>query len=1033
MSDVDAARTSFDGRKSKTHGFAPGDRAIHENDLTGPGPVGGNRTRKMAGIERSPRTVLLACLTVLVLVSSALLAIITLGPEGLGDRSEARESAINIPPVASCTISGQCIISIGGAVTFKSGSFDPDGTIVDFQWDFGDGVVVNGTAAEAQNTTHVYSCGGNYLVMHTVRDDGGATASDETSMHWVCVVPYNPDPYLPWDNSTTPFAVLSSDKDIIENNTLVNFNMTGSYGIGGWQWVNASDPSMGEDWNAGVEYITSMVLDFGDGTTPANVSTINMLAAHTYAAPGHYAARLNITANNSGNSVWTEIVATIHVLSPDLVVTEHIKNPDAVVKATIGEPYSLDPAINYDSAGLEVMMSVYETLVWYDGSSAANLKPVLAQEIPTLTNGLISSDGLNYTFNIRTGITFHDGTALTADDVVYSLHRVLRIHDPSSPHWMMSQVLDDYIAYSADRGRTVGYFLDQSAYNTTSSALREVLEPLGWSHIITEADVQAVAEHVITKVNDTMVNIRLLKPYAGFLQILAYSVGDIVSKDFVEAHGGIVNGEVNDYMQWHTCGTGPYLLVSWEIGSYIYMTRNDAYWGPRPALKDAYIIKANDVNTRISLLQGGYADTVYIPVKYESLFIDGTKYEVVKGYPTFDIIFMAFNFNLDSATAISQYGGVAITDTFFHDIQVRKAFSHMFNFSQYLGNVASGNGEQPNGVIPNGMWGYDASIPKYQYSLQLAADDLKNATSPYGDSWFEHGFVLPMFYNVGNLGRQTACEMIHESLMALSMMPGAGTIDATVNPLDWPQYLAQMYNDYGFMGLYSVGWGADFADPDDYTVPMLDPDYGTYAFFNGYRNDSITDLLRAAAVELDDTTRKQMYSDISMMVYEDVPYIWLNQPKSFHVQRSWLSGYQFNPMYWGGIYFPTLSKSNVEPVASFSVLPPTGDPTTVFTFDAWESYDVEDEKSVLEVRWDWESDGTWDTGWSTEKIATHQYPVEGTYEVALEVRDSNGLTSLDNGTVAVEPLIPEFTSIILPIVFMLVMVTAIRSVRTRRQ
>ena len=344
------------------------------------------------------------------------------------------------------------------------------------------------------------------------------------------------------------------------------------------------------------------------------------------------------------------------------------------------------------------------------------------------------------------------------------------------------------------------------------------------------------------------------------------------------------------------------------IGSYIHMTRNDAYWGPRPALKDAYIIMANDINTRISLLQGGCVDTAYNPIKYESLFTDTTKYEIVKGYLTFDLTFMAFKFNLDSATAISEFGGVAITDTFFQDIQVRKAFSHMFNFSQYLGNVASGNGEQPNGVIPNGMWGYDASIPKYQYDLQLAADDLKNATSPYGDSWFEHGFTLPMFYNAGNLGRQTSCEMIRSSLIALSTMPGAGAIDATVNALDWPQYLAQMYNTYSYMGFYVIGWGPDYADPDDYTVPMLDPDYGTYPYYTGYSNDTIRDLLRSAAVELNDTVRKDMYSNMSQKVYEDVPYVWLNQPKSFHLERSWISGYQFNPMYSTNILFKTLSK-----------------------------------------------------------------------------------------------------------------------------
>jgi peptide/nickel transport system substrate-binding protein len=487
------------------------------------------------------------------------------------------------------------------------------------------------------------------------------------------------------------------------------------------------------------------------------------------------------------------------------------------------------------------------------------------------------------------------------------------MHDPASPYWMLSQVLDDYVGMTAARTNatrtTVSWHLDHSDYNFTGSVIRDVLEPLGWSHVINENDVKNVTEAAVIKVNDTAVKFKLLKPYPGFLQIMAYTVGDIVSKDFVEAHGGVVGATHNDYMAQHMCGTGPYKLVTWEVGAKIHLTRNDAYWGPKPALKDAYVIKANDVNTRILMLKAGDADIIDVALSYESTFSDTSKYEITKGYPTFDLTFMTFNFNYDTATAIAQFGGLEITDTFFHDLHVRKAFSHMLDFVLYQSNVARGNGEQPNGVIPNGMYGYNASIPKYSYNLQLAADELKNATSPYGgESWYTHGFTLPMFYNAGNLGRQTSCEMVQASLRAISQMSGAGAMDATINPLDWPQFLDQMYNTYSYMGFYVIGWGPDYADPDDYTVPMLDPDYGTYPYFTGYSNDSITTLLRDAAIELNDTVRKDMYSQMSLKVYEDVPYVWLNQPKSFHVERSWLSGYQFNPMYSTNILFKTLSK-----------------------------------------------------------------------------------------------------------------------------
>ena len=79
-----------------------------------------------------------------------------------------------------------------------------------------------------------------------------------------------------------------------------------------------------------------------------------------------------------------------------------------------------------------------------------------------------------------------------------------------------------------------------------------------------------------------------------------------------------------------------------------------------------------------------------------------------------------------------------------------------------------------------------------------------------------------------------------------------------------------------------------------------------------------------------------------------------------------------------------------SPNASFTVSPPMGYPTTIFTFDASSSSDAETPLSELQVRWDWEDDGIWDTNWSTKKQAEHQYAQHGTYKVRLEVMDTDG-------------------------------------------
>ncbi len=88
----------------------------------------------------------------------------------------------------------------------------------------------------------------------------------------------------------------------------------------------------------------------------------------------------------------------------------------------------------------------------------------------------------------------------------------------------------------------------------------------------------------------------------------------------------------------------------------------------------------------------------------------------------------------------------------------------------------------------------------------------------------------------------------------------------------------------------------------------------------------------------------------------------------------------------------TQASGNTAPTASFTVNPPSRDTTTVFQFDASGSSDHEDAMAALQVRWDWEGDGTYDTSWSTIKTASHTYTTVGAYTVRLQVRDSGNLT-----------------------------------------
>jgi len=95
------------------------------------------------------------------------------------------------------------------------------------------------------------------------------------------------------------------------------------------------------------------------------------------------------------------------------------------------------------------------------------------------------------------------------------------------------------------------------------------------------------------------------------------------------------------------------------------------------------------------------------------------------------------------------------------------------------------------------------------------------------------------------------------------------------------------------------------------------------------------------------------------------------------------------------------SPAYTGPTAGFSVSPMIGTPSTHFQFDASGCTDAETETEDLEVRWDWNGDGTWDTAFSKMKNSSFQYTAPGAYSVILEVKGSSGLADTETKTVTV--------------------------------
>ncbi|MDD3242406.1 MAG: ABC transporter substrate-binding protein [Eubacteriales bacterium] len=164
-------------------------------------------------------------------------------------------------------------------------------------------------------------------------------------------------------------------------------------------------------------------------------------------------------------------------------------------------------------------------------------------------------NGLEYTIKLRDDVVFHDGSTMTADDVVFSFMRFV----------------DENHAYAG-----TGPFPNASVF---FSPVKEVVA-----------------------VDDTTVKFIMDEPCAPFLSYLTMSVASIVNADVIMANAD--NSALVD------SGSGPYQLVSWEKGVSLNLTRFDGYWGETAKTKDVVIEPVVEPLVRVTKLQNGEADIV---------------------------------------------------------------------------------------------------------------------------------------------------------------------------------------------------------------------------------------------------------------------------------------------------------------------------------------------------------------------------------------------------------------------------------------
>lgn len=338
-----------------------------------------------------------------------------------------------------------------------------------------------------------------------------------------------------------------------------------------------------------------------------------------------------------------------------------VPNPDVLIATVNDDVFNLDPAaVNGNDVGMDVILNVYDRLVAIHAEDGSVI-PSLSAEVPSIDNGLVSEDGLTYTFPLREGVVFSDGTDLTAEDVKYSWDRVIEMNLPEGQAPLFENVAETRV-------------VDDHTFEVTLGAVD-----------------------------------------ASFLAFLAaHPVASVVSQEAVEGNGGIVAGQPNEYMAQNMVGSGPYTLTSWERADRMSFDINPDYWGEPAHLPVRWELIVDSPATG---LQAKEYDIVDIsPTDVPS--IEPIEHAVVDT-SILDLQVLQIGMNMNIAEGALPEGDTIPLD-FFQDARVRQAFNYAFDYQGYIDGILGGLGGRGSFLLPVEMYGYDPDAPIYPTDPAMA-------------------------------------------------------------------------------------------------------------------------------------------------------------------------------------------------------------------------------------------------------------------------------------------------------------------------
>ena len=320
---------------------------------------------------------------------------------------------------------------------------------------------------------------------------------------------------------------------------------------------------------------------------------------------------------------------------------------------------TLDPAIGYDWTNWPAIKMVFDGLLDYD--SGTTIQPRLAEALPQ-----VSADGLTYTFKLRKGVKFQNGRELIADDVVYSITRVLnpKTASPGAGFFLGIKGAQDFID-----GKTS-----------------------------TVAGIKAVDAYTV--------EFTLSAPDVTFLNKMAINFAYIVPKEEVEKAGANFGHA--------PVGSGPYKLKEWVAGQRLVFERNPEYFFEGRPFIDTITVKVG-IEPDVALLQleKGEIQLMGDPPP-------GADWSRITNDP-------AWKNRIEiEQTVNTTYIAINVNEKPFDNVKVRQALNYAIDKNRIV-QLLNGRASVANQILPPLMPGFDKSYTGYEYNPDKAKQLLAEA------------------------------------------------------------------------------------------------------------------------------------------------------------------------------------------------------------------------------------------------------------------------------------------------------------------